>query len=303
MATSLQSILKGLMVFPYDNETMNSLSNACLSFSSGISLVDFEGCLLYLCEGICYEALISSIEEETGKPFPNRVYRGLAGYIVSLAMDDENLSEQRKVLFSLMVRNVMVFYFNSTNELIKKCISPRFYTHYDEFWNAQAAIGSLPKSKLFSKIYTSDSFDQLGCTVSEVFPAIKILAKQYERAEYYKAVSQIKQEENEDDFAYAERVVNEIQSRDWKYVDPNPAETLKKVGLKSLKRKTLKQIRSVVDTDGLSTEDFAQSCLLLRCIYCGDNIELATHKMNPLHFATALYYEWMYESLKERNNE
>jgi len=303
MVLSLESVLKGLTVFPYETETMDFLTDACKAYSSKISLAEFEGSLLYLCQGRSYENLISAIEEEIGKSFPNRVYRGLAGYIVSLTMEDENLSKQKKVLFSLMVRNVMVFSFSSTDELIKKCISPKFYAPYDEFWNEQATIGILPKSKLFPKVYTSDSFDQIGCTADEIYPAIKILAKQYERAEYYNAVSQIKQQENEDDFAYAVRVVNEIQSRDWEYVDSNPVETLKKIGLKSAKRMTLEQIRNVIDTEEVATDDFSPSSLLLHCLYNGDNTLLATYKMNPLHFAIALYYEWMFESLRERNNE
>lgn len=301
MATSLQLILRGLTVFPYDTVTMDSLSKSCQSYSSEIAIADFEGCLLYLCQGECYKSFISFIEEEAGTTFPYRVYRGLAGYVVSLVLEDENLSEQKKVLFSLMVRNVMVFSFFSSDDLIKKCISPQIYTLYDEYWNAQAAIGSLPKSELFPKVFTSDSFDQLGCSAEDVFPAVKILAKQNERFEYFKAVSEIKQDENEDDFVYAVRVVNEIQSYDWEYVDPNPVETLKKTGLKSQKRMTLEQIRNVVDTDDLATEDFSPSSLLLHCLYNG-NSKLATYKMNPLHFAVALYYEWMFESLKERNN-
>ncbi len=303
MATSLQSVLKGVTVFPYEIETMDSLSIACQKYSSEISFANFEGCLLYLCQGKCYEDLVSSIEEGTGKIFPDRVYRGLAGYVVSLTMESEKLSEHKRVLFSLMVKNVMVFSFFSIDELIKQCISPQFYAPYDDFWNTQTSIGSLPKNKLFPKIFTSDTFDQLGCTADDIFPAIKILAKQNERANYYKAVSQIKQEEEEDDFVYAVRVVYEIQSRDWEYVDPNPAATLKKIGLKSHKRITLEQIRSVVDTDDLATEDFSPSSLLLHYLYKGDNAELATYKTNPLHFAIALYYECIFESLKKRNNE
>lgn len=303
MATSLPSVLKGLTVFPYDTETMDSLSSACQSYSSEISLADFEGCLLYLCQGKCHENFVSSIKVKAGGSFPDRVYRGLAGYVVSLAMEDDNLSEQKKVLFSLVVRNVMVFSFTSTDELIKKCISPHYYVHYDKFWSAQTTIGNLPKSKLYPKIFTSDTFEHLGCTIDEVFPAIKILAKQSERADYYKTVAQIKQEDSEDDFAYAVRVVNEIQSVDWEYVDPNPVETLKKTGLKSVKRMTLEQIRIIVETDEMSTENFSPSSLLLNCLYKGDNTELSKQKLSPLHFAIALYYEWMFESLKERNNE
>lgn len=303
MAITLQSVLKGLTVFPYDTATIDSLSNACRSYASEISHTDFEECLLYLCQSKYNEDLVSSIEGETGKTFPARVYRGLAGYVVSLTMEDEDLPKQKKVLFSLIVRNVMVFSFSSTDELIKKCISSRFYIPYDEFWNEQATIGSLSKSKLFPQIFTSNTFNQLGCTADDIFPAIKILAKQHERNEYYGAVSQIKQEENEDDFAYAVRVVDEIQSRDWKYVDPNPIETLKKTGLKSQKRMTLEQIRSVVGANVRLTENFSPSSLLLHYLYNSDDIDLATYKMNPLHFAIALYYEWMFESLKESYNE
>ena len=303
MSTSLQSVLKEVIVFPYDTETMEALSNACQTYSDDISLDDFEACLLYLCQGKNHEGLVSSIEQEMGKTFPDRVYRGLAGFIVSLVMNNEELTEHKKVLFSLLVRNVMVFSFSSTDELIKKCISPQYYAPYDEYWTEMSTIGVLPKSKLYPKVFTSDVFDQLGCTVDEVYPTIQILAKQNERSEYYKAVSQIIQEENEDDFQYAVRVVNEVQAYDWEYVDTNPVETLKKTGLKSINRMPLGQIRNHVDIEDMVTEDFSPSSLLLRCIYKGIDNEVVDYTMNPLDFAIALYYEWMFESLKESNNE
>ncbi len=303
MSTSLQSVLKEVIVFPYDTETMEALSNACQTYSDDISLDDFEACLLYLCQGKNHEGLVSSIEQEMGKTFPDRVYRGLAGFIVSLVMNNEELTEHKKVLFSLLVRNVMVFSFSSTDELIKKCISPQYYAPYDEYWTEKSTIGVLPKSKLYPKVFTSDVFDQLGCTVDEVYPTIQILAKQNERSEYYKAVSQIIQEENEDDFQYAVRVVNEVQAYDWEYVDTNPVETLKKTGLKSINRMPLGQIRNHVDIEDMVTEDFSPSSLLLRCIYKGIDNEVVDYTMNPLDFAIALYYEWMFESLKESNNE
>lgn len=303
MSTSLQSVIKDLIVFPYDTETIESLSSACKTYSSEISLDNFEACLLFLCQGTCHDDLVSHIEEKTGKMFPDRVYRGLAGHIVSLVMNDEEVTVQKKVLFSLLVRNVMFFSFSSKNELIKKCISPQFYIPYDDFWQEQSSIGDISASKLFPDVFSCDTFEQLGCTVDEVYPAIRILAKQYARTNYYNSVSHIKQEENEDDFAYAVRVVNEIKSVDWEYVDLNPVETLKKVGLKSSTRMTLGQIYDVVETDNLDNMDFSRSSILLRSIYKGENTELSTFKMNPLHFAIALYYEWLFESLKDGYNE
>ena len=121
MVLSLESVLKGLTVFPYETETMDFLTDACKAYSSKISLAEFEGSLLYLCQGRSYENLISAIEEETGKSFPNRVYRGLAGYIVSLTMEDENLSKQKKVLFSLMVRNVIRYAFDIQQIHLRSC--------------------------------------------------------------------------------------------------------------------------------------------------------------------------------------
>ena len=175
MATSLLSVLKGVTVFPYDTETMESLSNACQNYSSDISLDDFEACMLYLCQGISHDDFVSFIEDEIGMSLPDRIYRGLAGYVVALTMDDEDLAKQKKVLFSLVVKNVMVFSFSSIEEIVKNCISPQFYIPYDEFWVEQSAIGGLPNSKLFSIIFSSESFDHLGCTAYDVFPAIQIL--------------------------------------------------------------------------------------------------------------------------------
>lgn len=303
MLTSLNSILKEVIVFPYNNEMIDTLSSVCQSYAKKISLRDFEACLLFLCQGKRHDGLVTLIEDKAQKVFPDRVYRALAGYIVLWAMVNNELTKQNKVLFSLMVRNVMVFSFTSSDVLVRQCISPEFYDPFDEYWSGQSEIGGLPKSKLFPKIFTSSTFDELGCTAEELYPALQFLAKQNERSVYYKSVSQIRKAEGDDDYSFAVSVVNEIQSYGWHFVDPYPVGTIMKTGLRALRRKTLAQIRDVIDIDKMSDYKYSASSILLRYLYNNDYPKLSGFKMNPLHFAIALYYELMFESIKECNNE
>lgn len=303
MTITLQSILRDTIVYPYDTTTMKGLSDACQTYSSEISLDSFEACLLYLCQDIPFRGFVSQINSSVNKQLPDRVYRALAGYVITLAMENKDIPAEKKVLFSLAIRNVMVFSFTSTDPLIQKCISPNYYSPYETFWERQSKISDLPKTKLFPGVFNARTFNELGCTVDEVYPAIQVLAKQHARAVYYGAISQIKQQDGENEFCFASRVVDELLSYDWDYVDPNPVDTIKRTGLKSIKRMSLSQIKDILNNNDYEDDSFAASSVLLQYLYKGEFINLSEFKMNPLHFAIVLYFEWMYETLKENNNE
>lgn len=299
MSISLPSVLKDVLIIPYDKETIDKLSDICQTYSCDISLDNFEACMLCLCQCVRHDGLVSLIENETQKSYPDRVFRALSGFIISQAMENEDLSNQKKVIFSLLIKNVMVFSFKSSDQLIKKCISPQYYTPFEEFRKTQTLIGDFKQSELYSKMLNARSFNELGCSEEDIFPIIQRLARENARASYYKEISQIRQEENEDDFSFSIRIVDKMRSFNWEYVDSNPVITLKESGLKTTKGMSLKQIKSHINPDDISGRKFSSSSILLRFLFTNDKINFSEYKMNPLHFSIALFYEWMFESLKE----
>lgn len=301
MSISLSSVLKDVLIIPYDKETLYKLSSICQSYSEGISLDDFEACMLYLCQCVRHDGLVSLIESKTQKSYPDRVFRALAGFIISQTMENENLPYGKKVIFSLLIRNVIVFSFYSSDSLIKKCISPKYYTPFEEFWREQSSIEDFTQSELFSNILKTSSFTslaELGYSSDDFFHMTQMLAKQCARESYNNSISKIRQKENEDDFAFSIRLVDEMRSSKWKYVDSNPIITLKNSGLKSSRKMTLEHIRNQINTNNLLGRNFSSSSILLQFLI-SKGIDLSKYKMNPLHFSIALFYEWMFESLKE----
>ena len=49
MNNILKDILTEVLVFPYEEETIDRLTEACETYADEISLAEYEACVLYLC--------------------------------------------------------------------------------------------------------------------------------------------------------------------------------------------------------------------------------------------------------------
>ncbi len=101
MERDLKDILTEVAVFPYEQSVVDALKNACLKYVETIGLGQFEGCVLHLCLDIPASDFMESINSQTGRKFPSRVYRALAGYVVGEALDNDS-EEDDKVVFPLL---------------------------------------------------------------------------------------------------------------------------------------------------------------------------------------------------------
>ena len=121
MERDLKNILTEVLVFPYEEDVVSALEEACTQYAEEIELGQYEDCVLHLCMDIPAADLIQSINTATGRKFPNRVYRALAGYVVGEALSTVS-DEDDKVMFPLALRNVMKAKTDNANGIINKSI-------------------------------------------------------------------------------------------------------------------------------------------------------------------------------------
>jgi len=133
MERNLKEILTEVLVFPYEQSIVESLTDACSNYVETIELGQFEDCVLHLCLDIPASDLIQSIIAQTDRKFPNRVYRALAGYVVGEALDNES-DEDDNVVYSLALRNAMKAKTDDADGIISKTIDPASFAVVEKYW-------------------------------------------------------------------------------------------------------------------------------------------------------------------------
>ncbi len=231
MERDLKDILTEVLVFPYEQSVVDALKNACLKYVETIGLGQFEGCVLHLCLDIPASDFMQSINSQTGRKFPSRVYRALAGYVVGEALDNDS-EEDDKVVFPLALRNAMKAKTDDVDGIISKTIDPSSFAAVEEYWEDNIAIPSLEGEDIVTTIFNNDTWSETGLEIEDTYDNIKTLAKFYNREQFIKQFAGAKVSENQDIFAFAYNMADEIASQDWIFTAEDPVQTLKSLELK-----------------------------------------------------------------------
>ena len=150
MKRNLKEILAEVLVFPYEQGIVDALKDACLKYVEAIELGQFEECVLHLCLDIPASDLIQSINTQTNRKFPSRVYRALAGYVVGEVLDNDN-DEDDNVVFPLALRNAMKAKDDDADGIISKTIDPACFVAVEDYWKENVAIPSIIGKDIVSK--------------------------------------------------------------------------------------------------------------------------------------------------------
>ena len=299
---NLTDILTEVLVFPYDEATVSSLSDACKTYAEEITLEQYEACILHLCLDRPDTALIDAINEATGRAYPTQVYRALAGHVVGLALstDQEGVD---KILFPLALRNVLKCQQSGSAGIINKCIDASRFETIEDYWHKHAEIPTIVPSDLLTELYDKDTWTETGLQIEDQFEDIKSLAKYYIRSEFEKDYATKSLQDNQDAYSFVNNVATDITSRDWLYVAAEPVKVLK--GLKvSGGAATLTTIKSRLRGDNANVDTSIEKTSVFRCyIYSNDYEELGQKRVSPLQFGIAVFYELLYECLKSENYE
>ena len=303
MERYLKDILTEVLVFPYEQSVVDALTAACLKYVETIEIGQFENCVLHLCLDIPASDLIQSITTQTGRKFPNRVYRALAGYVVGEALDND-IDEDDNVVFPLALRNAMKTKTGDADGIISKTIDPSCFTAVEKYWAVNTIIPSLGGSDfLSSEIFDKSTWGETGFDVEENFGNIQVLAKFYNREQFKKTFSERKPSDNQDIFAFAYQAAVDIATQDWLFTAESPVKILKSLELKG-SAISLSNIKTKIRGNGSTVnEDIESISVFRRYLYADDYVELGSNRISPLHFAIAIFYEQLYERLKSEKYE
>lgn len=303
MERDLKDILTEVLVFPYEQSIVDVLTDACSHYVETIEIGQFENCVLHLCLDIPAADLIRSINAETGRKFPSRVYRALAGYVVGEALEKDS-DEDDNVVFPLALRNAMKAKTEDADGIIRKAIDPTCFTAVEDYWKNNLAIPSLSGKDLVSKvIFDNTTWAKTGFEVEDAFEDIQSLAKFYNREQFKKKFAGRKPSDNQDIYVFANQVADEIAAEDWLFTAENPVQTLKSLELKgpAISLTSIKsKIRIILDT---IDDDIDRVSVYRRYLFANDYEELGSRRMSPLNFGIAIFYELLYERLKSEKYE
>lgn len=302
MERDLKNILAEVLVFPYEQAVVDSLETACQKYVEDLTLGQFEDCVLHLCLDITAYELVQSVNTQTGRKFPNRVYRALAGYVVGEALSTVD-DKDDKVMFAMALRNVIKVRDEQADGIIKKSIDPSYSSIVEEYWATNNTLSSLVGKGIVTSIFDKDTWADTELEIEKTYDDIKTLAKYYCRTVFEKKYSAIKQPENQDIYRFAYNVANEIASQDWMFASENPIKTIKALGLKS-SAVALNTIKSrIINAVQIITDDIDSMSVYRRFLYVNDYPEVGNRHINPQNFAIAVFYELLYERLKAENYE
>lgn len=301
MERDLNNILTEVLVFPYEQEVVDSLKEACSQYVEDITLEQFEECVLCLCLDVVANGLVESVNTHTNRRFPSRVYRALAGYVVGETLSA--VEDDDKVIYTLALRNVMKVKTDDANGIISKCIDPSCFSTVEDYWEENIAIHSLSGEETISAILDKATWSETQLDINNVFDDIKTLAKYYCRMQFENKYDGKTVPDDMDIFLFAYSVANDMASQDWLFAPKKPVETLNNLGfdttamaLSSIKSR----VNSIQVSDGDSIED---TSVYRRYLFANDYQESGSHSVSAHDFAVAVFYELLYERLKSDYDE
>ena len=302
MKNNLNDILTEVLVFPYDETTITSISEACSTYVEEISLEEYEACVLHLCLDIPATSFMQSINESTGHSFPTQVYRALAGHVAGLALSTDQQGVD-KILYPLALRNVLKCHQPGSEGIINKCIDASHFNTIEGYWQKKASIPAIEPSDLLTNLYDKDSWADTSLEIDEQFEYIKSLAKYYCRAEFEKDFASKTLQRNQDAYAFMYEAVMNMTSRDWLYAAEEPVKVLKNLGVGG-GAATLSTVKSRLGAHEVDTgTDIEKTSVFRRFIFANDYPAIRHQRISPLYFGIAVFYELLYECLKSENYE
>lgn len=302
MNNNLKNILTEVLVFPYDEATIESLSEACKTYAEEISLAQYEACVLHLCLNIPDTSFIQEINETTERTYPVQVYRALAGHVVGMALST-NQTGVDMILYPLALRNVLKCHQPGSAGIINKCIDSSRLDAIEYYWRENAKIPAIEPSDILEDLYDKDSWEDSSLEIEEQFENIKSLAKYYCRSEFEKDYATKFFQGNQEAYTFMNNVAQDITSRDWLYAAEEPVNVLKNLNANggSASLSTVKtRLRG---TDINTNTNIEKTSVFRRYIYSNDYQEIGQKRVSPLHFGIAVFYELLYEYLKSENHE
>lgn len=308
---TLKEMSQDVLVIPFSDELADSLDSFCSQQAEDITIERFGELTISFLNRENDEELEAAFEtfcKEEGVDdnlSKTAIMPVLAEHIVLKTVEGAESSEER-ALYSLMLKNALILAVKGNGFVAyPEAISETFSTYYDfimdeRTFGKEDENNAVTRSLLDSEVETLT--EKINEADGEVLKAIAYDAASYR---YQQMVDGIKIDSENLVQSIYEMVEKLITEAPWKYIDRDPAETIKKI-LGEAANTELK-LGEVIDSlsDEKEEDDLLTTSILLRMIGGDDSdIELSGDvRFGAAELAVYLYYEMIAETISKELEE
>lgn len=308
---TLKEMSQDVLVIPFSDELAESLDSFCSQQAEDITIERFGELTISFLNRENDEGLEEAFEtfcKEEGVDdnlSKTAIMPVLAEHIVLKSVEGAESSEER-ALYSLMLKNALILAVKGNGFVAyPEAISETFSTYYD-FIMDERTFGkeddnnAVTRSLLDSEVETLT--EKINEADGEVLKAIAYDAASYR---YQQMVNGIKIDSENLVQSIYEMVEKLVTEAPWKYIDRDPAETIKKILGEAVD--TELKLDEVIDSlcEEKEEDDLLTTSILMRLIAGDDSdIELSRDiRFGAAELAVYIYYEMLTEAISKELEE
>lgn len=308
---TLKEMSQDVLVIPFSDELAESLDSFCSQQAEGMTKERFGKLTMSFLNRAKDDELEKSFETFCKEEGVNNnlskaaIMPVLAEHIVLKSVEGAESSEEG-ALYSLMLKNALILAVKGNGFVAyPKVITGTFNTYYDFIMDERTYGKEDEKHVVTCSLLDSEEetlMEKLNEVDGEVLKAIVYDAATYR---YKKMVGSIKIDSENFEQSIYEMVRKLVMEAPWKYIDCNPAETIKLI----LGEAANTELKLGVVIDSLKDEDEDDDLLItsiLLRMFGGDdsNIELSRDvRFGVAELAVYLYYELLAEAISKELEE
>lgn len=308
---TLKEMSQDVLVIPFSDELAESLDSFCSQQAEDITIERFgELTISFLNrenDEVLEEAFETFCKEEgvDDNLSKTAIMPVLAEHIVLKSVEGAESSEER-ALYSLMLKNALILAVKGNGFVAyPEAISETFSTYYDfimdeRTFGKEDENNAVTRSLLDSEVETLT--EKINEADGEVLKAIAYDAASYR---YQQMVDGIKIDSENLVQSIYEMVEKLVTEAPWKYIDRDPAETIKKILGEAVD--TELKLDEVIDSlcEEKEEDDLLTTSILMRLIGGDDSdIELSRDvRFGAAELAEYMYYEMLTEAIVKELEE
>ena len=308
---TLKEMSQDVLVIPFSDELAESLDNFCSQQAEDITIERFGELTISFLNRENDEELEEAFEtfcKEEGVDdnlSKTAIMPVLAEHIVLKSVEGAESSEER-ALYSLMLKNALILAVKGNGFVAyPEAVSETFSTYYDfimdeRTFGKEDENNAVTRSLLDSEVETLT--EKINEADGEVLKAIAYDAASYR---YQQMVDGIKIDSENLVQSIYEMVEKLVTEAPWKYIDRDPAETIKKILGEAVD--TELKLDEVIDSlcEEKEEDDLLTTSILMRLIGGDDSdIELSRDvRFGAAELAEYMYYEMLTEAIVKEIEE
>lgn len=307
---TLKKMSQDVLVIPFSDELAESLDSFCSQQAEDITIKRFGELTISFLNRENDEELEEAFEtfcKEEGVDdnlSKTAIMPVLAEHLVLKSVEGAESSEER-ALYSLMLKNALILAVKGNGFVAyPEAISETFSTYYD-FIMDERTFGKEDENNAVTRSLLDSEVETLRVKINkadgEVLKAIVYYAALYR---YQQMVAGIKIDSDNLVQSIYEMVGKLVSEASWKYIDCDPAETIKKILGEDVNTEV--KLGDVIDClSEKKKEDLMTTSILMRLIGGDDSdIELSTDvRFVASEFSVYLYYEMLAEAISKELEE